>query len=194
MTDDSTQIRQLDLGARYLGDDSTRFRLWAPRAHDVAVRLPGTAPRLVPMKPQDFGYFEAVVSQVRPGDRYLYRLDDRIERPDPASQFQPEGVHAASAVVDHSAFHWTDRGWRGLPLEELIIYELHVGTATPAGTFEAAIPLLDYLKHDVGITAIELMPVAQFPGRRNWGYDGVYPYAPQSSYGGPQGLKRLVDA
>lgn len=194
MADDPTQIKQLDLSARYLGDDSTRFRVWAPRAKDVAVRLPGAVPRLVPMKPQDFGYFEAVVPQVRPGDRYLYRLDDRIERPDPASQFQPEGVHAASAVVDHSSFHWTDRGWRGLPLEELIIYELHVGTFTQAGTFEAVIPLLDYLKQEVGITAIELMPVAQFPGRRNWGYDGVYPYAPQSSYGGPQGLKRLVDA
>lgn len=194
MTDVSTSIRQLDLGARYLGNDSTRFRVWAPRAKELAVRLPGVSPRLVPLKPQDRGYFEAVVPQVRPGDRYLYRLDDRIERPDPASQFQPDGVHAASAVVDHSAFHWSDRAWRGLPLEDLIIYEAHIGTFTQAGSFDAVIPLLDYLTHDVGITAIELMPVAQFPGRRNWGYDGVYPFAAQSSYGGPQGLKRLVDA
>ena len=157
------------------------------------MRLLGEHPRLIPLVPQGRGYFETVVPQVRPGDRYLYRLDDRIERPDPASQYQPEGVHAASAVVDQAAFQWTDRGWRGLPLEDLIIYELHTGTLTQAGTFEAVIPLLDYLKNDVGITAIELMPVAQFPGGRNWGYDGVYPFAPQASYGGPQGLKTLVN-
>lgn len=194
MFDESRQVRQLDFGAQYLKDDSARFRVWAPRAKEAAVRLIGAAPRLVSMKAQAHGYFEALVPQVRPGDRYLYRLDDRIERPDPASHCQPDGVHAASAVVDQSAFHWTDQGWRGLPLEDLILYELHVGTATHDGTFEAVIPLLDYLKQEVGITAIELMPVAQFPGRRNWGYDGVYPFAPQWSYGGPQGLKRLVDA
>ena len=193
MTDEPTQIRQLDLGARYLGSDSTRFRVWAPRAKEMAVRLLGETPRLIPMVPQGHGYFETVVPKVRPGDRYLYRLDDRIERPDPASQYQPEGVHAASAVVNQSAFQWTDRRWRGLPLEDLIIYELHTGTLTQAGTFEAVIPLLDYLRNDVGITAIELMPVAQFPGGRNWGYDGVYPFAPQASYGGPQGLKTLVN-
>jgi maltooligosyltrehalose trehalohydrolase len=191
---DEPQIRQLDLGARYLGNDSTRFRVWAPRAKEVAVRLLGEHPRLIAMVSQGRGYFETVIPQVRPGDRYLYRLDDRIERPDPASQYQPEGVHAASAVVDQSAFQWTDRGWRGLPLEDLIIYELHTGVFTQAGTFEAVIPLLDYLRNEVGITAIELMPVAQFPGRRNWGYDGVYPFGPQASYGGPQGLKTLVDA
>lgn len=194
MAVDPTQIGQIELGARYLGNDFTRFRVWAPRAKEVAVRLLGEHPRLISMVSQGRGYFETVVPQVRPGDRYLYRLDDRIERPDPASQFQPEGVHAASAVVDQSAFQWTDRGWRGLPLENLIIYELHTGVLTQAGTFEAVIPLLDYLRNEVGITAIELMPVAQFPGRRNWGYDGVYPFAPQASYGGPQGLKMLVDA
>jgi maltooligosyltrehalose trehalohydrolase len=194
MADDPTQIRQLDLGARFLGADGTRFLVWAPRAKEVAVRLLGENPRLIPMVSRDRGYFETVVPEVRPGDRYLYRLDDRVERVDPASRFQPEGVHAPSAVVDPASFRWTDGSWRGLSLEDLIIYELHTGTFTQAGTFEAVIPLLDYLKNDVGITAIELMPVAQFPGRRNWGYDGVYPFAPQSSYGGPQGLKTLVDA
>jgi maltooligosyltrehalose trehalohydrolase len=125
---------------------------------------------------------------------YRYILDGDKVRPDPASRFQPEGVHGPSALVDPEAFQWTDRGWTGLAQEDLILYELHTGTFTKDGTFEAIIPLLDALKHEVGVTAIEIMPVAQFPGRRNWGYDGVAPFAVQNSYGGPQGLKRLVDA
>jgi maltooligosyltrehalose trehalohydrolase len=138
------------------------------------------------------GYFETVADDVGPGARYTYILDGRTERPDPASRFQPEGVHGPSAVVD-PGFAWTSGGWRGLPLEECIFYELHAGTFTAEGTLDAAIGRLDYLA-DLGITVVELMPVAQFPGARNWGYDGVYPFAVQNSYGGPQALKRFVDA
>jgi maltooligosyltrehalose trehalohydrolase len=126
--------------------------------------------------------------------RYRYVLDGRVERPDPASRFQPDGVHGPSEVVDPNDFQWSDAGWHGRPTDRMIIYELHVGTFTPEGTFEAIVPHLDYLRTELGVTAIELMPVAQFPGTRNWGYDGAYPFAPQASYGGPSGLKRLVDA
>lgn len=183
---------QLDLGARIL-EGAVRFRVWAPRAKAVSVELTlGAA--LVPLEPTGDGYFEGTVTGIGAGARYRYVLDGEKFRPDPASRWQPDGVHAASAVVDPAAFRWTDAGWRGLPLEELIIYELHTGTFTPGGTFESIVPHLGYLKHEVGVTAIELMPVAQFPGSRNWGYDGVYPYAPHSSYGGPDGLKAFVDA
>src|SRR5205085_296455 len=122
---------------------------------------------------------------------YFFRLDGDKRRPDPASRYQPQGVHGPSAVMD-STYEWTDSSWRGLPLESHVFYELHVGAFTPEGTFEAIIPDLPRLKA-LGVTAIELMPVAQFPGRRNWGYDGVYPFAVQFSYGGPTGLKKLVD-
>jgi maltooligosyltrehalose trehalohydrolase len=121
-------------------------------------------------------------------------LNDHVEHPDPASRFQPEGVHGPSEVIDPIGFRWSDESWHGLPLDRMIIYELHVGTFTPAGTYEAIIPRLGYLGGELGVTAIGLMPVAQFPGARNWGYDGVYPFAPQASYGGPPGLKRLIDA
>jgi maltooligosyltrehalose trehalohydrolase len=138
------------------------------------------------------GYHEAVVSQLEPGALYLYRLDGEKERPDPASRFQPDGVHGPSQVIDPD-FSWSEPHWLGLALKDYVLYELHVGTFTPDGTFSAIIPHLDELK-DLGITAVELMPVAQFPGNRNWGYDGVYPFAVQNSYGGPGGLRRLVDA
>ena len=146
------------------------------------------------MEPRDLGYFEATVSGVEPGDRYFYVLDEEKVRPDPASRFQAEGVHGPSVVVDPHAFRWTDHEWSGLSLNRFLLYELHTGTFTEEGTFEAIIRFLDYLRDDVGVTAIELMPVAEFPGARNWGYDGVDLYAPQSSYGGPQGLKTLVNA
>ena len=138
------------------------------------------------------GYFQAVVDGVSAGALYRYRLDGKKERPDPASRYQPQGVHGPSQIVD-SRFDWKDSEWRGIPLEKYVFYELHVGTFTPEGTFDAIIPRLTILK-DLGVTAIELMPVAQFPSDRNWGYDGVYPYAVQASYGGPLRLKRLVDA
>jgi maltooligosyltrehalose trehalohydrolase len=180
------------LGARYLGENRCRFLVWAPRAEKVSVRLLGSNERLLEMEPRPHDYFEVTADEIPPGTRYLYQLDGRHDRPDPASHFQPDGVHHASAVVDH-AFPWTDQGWAGLPMHQYIIYELHVGTYTKEGTFEAIIEHLDELC-ELGITAIELMPVAQFPGNRNWGYDGVHPFAVQNSYGGPDGLKRLVDA
>ncbi|GIW54065.1 MAG: malto-oligosyltrehalose trehalohydrolase [Nitrospiraceae bacterium] len=185
---------ELDLGARLLSPDRVHFRVWAPRAKAVAVRLIGRDSRPIPLEPRELGYFEATVAGAGDGDRYRYVLNDEQERPDPASRFQPDGVHGPSAVVDPGAFRWTDQGWRGLTKDQLVIYELHVGTFTREGTFPAVIPLLDYLRHDVGITAIELMPIAQFPGTRNWGYDGAYLFAPQASYGGPSGLRTLVDA
>jgi len=185
---------RLDLGANLIGPSAVRFGVWAARAKHVSVQVLDRGPKPIPMEPREHGYFDLTVEGVRAGDRYWYVLDGEKALPDPASRFQPDGVHKASAVVDPDAFAWTDRGWRGLAFKELIIYELHTGTFTPTGTFEAIIPHLKYLKQDVGITAIELMPVAQFPGARNWGYDGTYLYAPHSSYGGPQGLKALVDA
>lgn len=148
--------------------------------------------QFLPLERDGRGYHRAVGDGVEPGSLYLYRLDGNKERPDPASRFQPRGVHGPSQVLDLS-FLWEDAFWRGLPLRDFIIYELHVGTFTPEGTFKAVIPFLDELR-ELGITAIELMPVAQFPGSRNWGYDGVYPFAVQDSYGGPQDLKGLVNA
>ncbi|MDH4154116.1 MAG: malto-oligosyltrehalose trehalohydrolase [Nitrospira sp.] len=187
-------VWSLNLGATPLVENAMRFRVWAPHATEVAVQLLGEGRSAVPLQPEAHGYFEAIIPQVAPLTRYRYVLDGSKERPDPASRFQPEGVHGPSAVVDPNAFQWMDQSWNGLPLKDFIIYELHVGTFTNEGTFEAVIPHLRYLKETVGITAIELMPVAQFPGRRNWGYDGASPFAVQSSYGGPDGLKRLVNA
>lgn len=129
----------------------------------------------------------------RPGDRYFYIVDQNKPIPDPVSRLLPEGVHGPTEIVDPEKFAWSDEGWRGLPLRDYVIYELHIGTFTAEGTFDAAIGKLPYLKK-LGITVIEMMPVAAFPGARNWGYDGVSPYAVQASYGGPEGLKRLVNA
>ncbi len=185
---------QLELGATRMGDERVRFKVWAPFARTVAVELMDDGRAPMPMEPAGQGYFEKVVAKIGPGARYRYRLDDRASRPDPASRFQPEGVHGPSGIVDPESFPWSDGSWRGLPLEDMIIYEVHVGTVSGEGTFDAIIPMLPYLKETVGITAIEVMPVAQFPGGRNWGYDGVHPYAVQSTYGGPEGFKRLVNA
>jgi maltooligosyltrehalose trehalohydrolase len=180
------------LGAVYLGDGRCRFRVWASRRERVDLHLTAPTDRVVPMHPVGAGYFEVTLEGVDPGARYLYRLDGGDERPDPASRSQPTTVHEPSAVVD-PAHPWTDGHWHGLPLDRYVVYELHVGTFTPEGTFDAVIPRLAELV-ELGVTAVELMPVAQFAGSRGWGYDGVYPFAPQSSYGGPAGLKRLVDA
>ena len=179
------------LGATHLGGGRTRFRVWAPLAHQVAVKILADPEQTVPMERDARGYYEAVADGAPPGTLYRYRIDDDKERPDPASRSQPQGVHGPSQVVA-TEFEWRD-DWQGLPLEDYIVYELHVGTFTPEGTFDAIIPRLADLKY-LGVTAIELMPVAQFPGGRNWGYDGVYPFAVQDSYGGPAGLKRLVNA
>jgi maltooligosyltrehalose trehalohydrolase len=183
---------EFKVGPHYLGDHRCRFRVWSPLASKVDVLLLDSRETCTPLNDTGEGYFEAEVENVPPGTLYRYRLDGSKERPDPASRAQPEGVHGPSQVVDH-AFKWDDGCWFGLPLQDYVIYELHVGTFSSEGSFDAIIPHLADLKA-LGITAIELMPVAQFPGERNWGYDGVYPFAPQNSYGGPHGLKRLINA
>jgi maltooligosyltrehalose trehalohydrolase len=178
------------IGAILLPGDQCLFRVWAPSRESVDVHLYTPDDRLVPLVKKESGYFEAVADNIAAGARYKFRLDGGDERPDPASRFQPDGVHEASQVVD-PAFVWPDDRWSGLALPQYVIYELHVGTFTPEGTFDSAIERLDYL-YELGITAVELLPIAQFPGGRNWGYDGVYPYAAQASYGGPEALKRFV--
>jgi maltooligosyltrehalose trehalohydrolase len=185
-------VKSVELGAR-AGDGACRFRVWAPAAEQVAVRIVAPAAGLVPMERRERGYWEATVAGVEPGALYLFRLNGYHERPDPASRFQPQGVHGPSQVVAADTFPWSDADWPGLALEDYILYELHVGTFSPEGTFAGAITFLDELQ-ELGVTAIELMPVAQFPGDRNWGYDGVFPFAVQNSYGGPEGLKQFVDA
>ena len=181
-------------GATSEPDGSTRWRVWAPRASRVdLVLVDGTTRRVHPMRAVEAGHFSVRLPGILEGQRYAYRLDGGAERPDPCSLWQPDGVHAPSAVVRPEHFAWTDGRWGGVPRRHLVFYELHVGTFTPDGTFEAIIPRLPALR-ELGITALELMPIAQFPGARNWGYDGTFPYAAQASYGGPRGLQRLVDA
>ncbi len=179
------------IGANLSENRRCEFVVWAPDVNRVEVRMAGET--AVEMEKVERGYWRARSEGVEPGQLYLYRLDDAEERPDPASHHQPEGVHGPSAVVAHGDFNWTDTDWQCPPLEQHVFYELHVGTFTRGGTFEAIIPRLEQLR-DLGITAIELMPVAEFPGDRNWGYDGTYPFSVHAAYGGPDGLKRLVDA
>ena len=180
------------LGARYLGPGRCEFLVWAPSSKQVELRLTAPKVKLIPLEADGSGYHWTTVTDAKPGTEYFYRLEGGVERPDPASRCQPRGVHGPSAVVEE-AYNWKDGDWKGLPQENFVIYELHAGTFSPEGTFEAVIPRLDALR-ELGVTVLALMPVAQFPGARNWGYDGVYPYAAQDSYGGTQGLKRLVEA
>ncbi|MCA1833168.1 MAG: malto-oligosyltrehalose trehalohydrolase [Actinobacteria bacterium] len=179
------------LGATPLGDGGTEFVVWAPRAREVELHVVEPEQTVVKMDSGERRYRRAVVEGVGEGARYLFRLDGR-DLPDPASRFQPESVHGPSEVIDPLRFRWTDEEWGGIALFDLVIYELHVGAFTTDGTFDAVVPHLDELA-DLGITAVEIMPVAQFPGSRNWGYDGAFPFAVQDSYGGPAGLQRLVD-
>jgi maltooligosyltrehalose trehalohydrolase len=191
----------MELGATYLGDHRCHFLVWAPRAKKMEVHIlrsrragnPQPRKRAIGMEPLERGYYRAIAEDVEPGERYVYRLDGEKERPDPASRYQPEGVHGPSEVQGPAAPAGDEPTWVGLPLEQYLFYEIHVGTFTPEGTFDAILPRLAELAR-LGITAIELMPVAQFPGHRNWGYDGVFPFATQNSYGGPEGLRRLVSA
>jgi maltooligosyltrehalose trehalohydrolase len=182
---------KLGLGAHY-SRQGVQFRVWAPKASSLVLEIEGEPDEIL-MTREEKGYFTAFVSRLRPGARYFYLVNGKERRPDPVSRYQPEGVHGPSEVVDPEEFEWTDQDWKGISLDAMIMHEIHTGTFTPQGTFEAILPLLDYLKDDLGVTALELMPVAQFPGGRNWGYDGAYLYAPQNSYGGPLGLKKLVD-
>ena len=183
----------MGIGASCLGGNKCKFVVWGPLLEALEVRVVAPLERAVPMRMIEGGCWEAIVENIPPASLYFYRLNGTTDRPDPASRFQPEGSHGPSSVVDHSAFTWGDAEWRGLPLEQMIIYELHVGTFTAEENFDAVIPRLGEL-WELGINAIELMPISQFPGGRNWGYDGTYPFAVQNSYGGPDALKRLVNA
>ncbi|HZI20467.1 MAG TPA: malto-oligosyltrehalose trehalohydrolase [Pyrinomonadaceae bacterium] len=184
---------RLDFGARPLPGGGTLFRLWAPLSDRVAVKVVAPFEQTFEMERGDGDVFEARAEGVGPGADYFYLVGGERELPDPVSRHQPQGVHGPSRVVAPDEFRWTNEGWRGPALKEYVIYELHVGTFTPEGTFEAAAGKLAHLR-SLGVTAVEVMPVAEFPGGRNWGYDGAYLYAPQSTYGGPEGLKKLVDA
>jgi maltooligosyltrehalose trehalohydrolase len=171
-----------------------RFRVWAPFAQAASVVIGDASAAVeIPMERCDAGVMEAFVAGAGSGTRYRFRLDGADALADPASRSQPDGVHGPSCVVDPNRFAWTDAAWPGVRLQDLVFHELHVGTFTAAGTFDGVAGRLEYLR-DLGITALELMPVAEFPGDRNWGYDGVHLFAPQSTYGGPEGLRRLVDA
>src|ERR1700685_660674 len=182
----------MPFGAECLDDASVRFRLWAPAAHQVEVCLAGGNGSVqIPLEPCDKGWLELVTNVARPGSQYRFRINGAQDVPDPASRFQPRDVHGPSEVVDPNAFDWRDGDWSGRRWEEAVIYELHVGAFTSAGMFSAVRERLDYLA-DLGITAVELMPVADFPGRRNWGYDGVFLFAPDSIYGRPEDLKEMV--
>ena len=179
----------MPFGAEVLAGGGVRFRLWAPGAKSVDVQLGN---RLVPMTASN-GWYEHVESQAGPGTQYRYRIDGELLVPDPASRFQPQDVDGPSVVVDPQAYKWSDHAWVGRPWNEAVIYELHVGTFTQEGTYASAVKKIGFLK-EVGVTAIELMPLADFAGKRNWGYDGVLPFAPDSAYGRPDDLKALIDA
>ena len=168
----------------------TPFAVWAPHAKSVAVQVAGSPH---PLSRDDSGWWRTEISGVKPGSDYAFVVDGSKPLPDPRSPWQPNGVHSPSRLVDHGAFAWTDRHWQPRPLSSAVLYEVHIGTFTPEGTFDSAIEKLDYLR-DLGITHVELMPVNEFSGDWGWGYDGVNLFAPHHSYGGPDGLKRLVDA
>ncbi|MCU0977745.1 MAG: malto-oligosyltrehalose trehalohydrolase [Pirellulaceae bacterium] len=186
--------RQEPQGAFRSANGEVTWRVWAPFSPSVTlVTWPETGQTETDMNAVGDGCFACRLSQVPEGLRYAYRLADGHEYPDPASRWQLEGVHRPSAVFFPDAFAWSDEAWHGIARQDLAIYELHVGTFTPEGTLAAIIPRLSGLR-DLGVTALEIMPVAQFPGQRNWGYDGVHPGAVQNSYGGPQGLQALVNA
>jgi maltooligosyltrehalose trehalohydrolase len=170
-------------------DEGVRFALWAPTAREVALVVDGSEH---PMPNAGEGWRRLVTPEARAGSRYQYRIDGDLLVPDPASRFQPEDINRSSIVVDPRAYAWRDEAWVGRPWEETVLYEAHVGTATPEGTYAGLAKKLEDLR-DLGITAIELLPLNDFPGRRNWGYDGVLPYAPDSSYGTPDDLKAFVD-
>jgi len=185
-------VHPMPMGAHVEDDGRVRFRLWAPSARSVDLLLAGTdAPR--PLLPMPAGWYEATIDDARAGRRYRFLIDGELAVPDPASRFQPLDLDGPSEVIDPRGFDWPDDGWRGRPWREATIYELHVGSFSPEGMFAGVIAKLDHLQA-LGITAIELMPIADFPGDRNWGYDGVLPFAPDSRYGRPEDLKALIVA
>ncbi|WP_343672452.1 malto-oligosyltrehalose trehalohydrolase [Chitinophaga sp.] len=179
-------------GSAILDNGAGLFSVWAPLRESVALSVLTPEPATIPMQKNDEGYWQVIVPDATPGMTYKYLLDGKIQRPDPASRYQPEGVHGPSALVANN-FNWSDEGWQGLDLNKMIIYELHTGTFTPLQNFKGILSKLSYLR-SLGINAIEIMPIAQFPGHRNWGYDGVFPYAVHNTYGTPNELKALVNA
>jgi maltooligosyltrehalose trehalohydrolase len=180
---------RMPFGAEVLANCHVRFRLWAPKAQTVSVALSTKSP---PMNRQHGGWFELVTNEALPGSQYQFLIDQGRRVPDPGSRFQPSGVHGPSEVIDPCAYRW-EHDWHGRPWEEAVLYEMHVGAFSVEGTFAAAERKLDYLA-GLGITAIEIMPVSSFPGKRNWGYDGVLPYAPTDCYGRPEDFKHFIDA
>jgi malto-oligosyltrehalose trehalohydrolase len=184
----------MPFGAECREDGRVRFRLWAPAARQVEISLEGTQEsKRIALERREHGWFELVTNAAKPGDLYRFRIDREKEVPDPASRFQPRDVHGPSEVIDPRMFDWNDDAWRGRSWNEAVIYELHVGAFARPGTFSAVKNRLDYLA-ELGVTAIEVMPVSDFPGGRNWGYDGVFQFAPDSTYGRPEDLKELVQA
>ncbi|MGM1056913.1 MAG: malto-oligosyltrehalose trehalohydrolase [Bacteroidota bacterium] len=179
------------IGAAYNSNDKITFTVWAPLRNKVKVIFKDRPS--VALTKDHLGYWEKEVSGIPIGSYYKFRLDEKEDFPDPASRYQPLGVHSWSAIVNQNSFSWNDSSWKGISLDQMVIYELHIGTFTRKGTFEAVISKLDHLL-ELGINCIEILPISQFPGDRNWGYDGVYPFAAQESYGGPEGLKKMIDA
>ncbi|MBB3660858.1 malto-oligosyltrehalose trehalohydrolase [Rhizobium sp. BK650] len=182
-------MTEYDFGPR-ISACATQFRLWAPLQNQIALSF--EEGETTDMVRSDDGWHRCEVGSPRPGTAYSFILENGLSVPDPASRYQPRDVHGPSEVVDPDAYRWRTTDWGGRSFDDLVLYELHVGAFTQEGTFAAAIDRLDHLK-SVGVTGIQMMPVADFPGRRGWGYDGVLPYAPDSSYGRPEDLKRLVD-
>lgn len=183
---------RLEFGARPLPSGGVQFRVWSPLTKELSVKIKSPREMVVPMRSVD-GIFSAAVNEIGPGADYMYVIDGTKERSDPVSRFQPGGVHGPSRIVDPDAFKWGDGERRGLALEDYVIDELHIGTFTPEGTWAAAIEQLPHLA-DVGVTLVEVMPVAEFAGRFGWGYDGVDFFAPTRLYGQPDDFRRFVDA
>lgn len=184
------EVRKRSIGINFNDNKEAEICVWAPTKETVSVRTNG---RLIPLLQDQFGYWKTITNLVKPGDLYKVSLDNDKELPDPTSLSQPEGVHGHSQAIDVKDFQWTDKDWKNIPLKDYILYELHTGTFTNEGTFAAIEDKLNYLV-ELGVNAIEIMPVAQFPGSRNWGYDGVFPFAVQDSYGGVKSLQHLVNA
>src|SRR5215469_12396242 len=186
----TTRKHRMPFGAEIQADGGLRFRLWAPSHRKVRIELDGATAIMTAL---GGGWHELVTDRAGAGTQYRFVLPDGLRVPDPASRYQPEDVHGPSEVIDPATYFWRDADWAGRPWQEAVVYELHVGTFTPEGTFRAAIGKLGHLAA-LGITAIEIMPIGDFPGKRNWGYDGVLPYAPDSSYGRPEDFRAFVEA
>lgn len=184
------EVTKRTIGVNFSENGKATVTVWSPKATKVAIV---TGNEALLLTPTDYGYWSLSTDKLQEGTRYKIKIDDKEAFPDPASLSQPDGVHGESEAFNANAFPWSQTAWNNLPLEDYVLYELHTGTFSDDGTFSGIESKLDYLK-SLGITAIEIMPVAQFPGSRNWGYDGVFPFAVQNSYGGARGLQQLVDA